>query len=579
VNNHFLLTVADGAAAEDDRSSVAASLPGWRRIAIADGVVLHVAPEAHLLVWKLGAIIGPVFERGAERPLRDLSQAMQSAIATSSGQSLIDQDWGGYVAILAVASNAVAMVRAPFGDLPCYWIRHGRFFSAASDLDLLRLTSPRPTVEAAALARYLAQPDYLSDETCLRNIRELRGGERLRVDSGSVPATEPLWSPWTFVRHAPPAISTRDEAVARVRDSVDISVAARSAGQDRSLLLLSGGIDSSLVAASLARAGRDFVCLTLVSGDRIGDERAYAAMVANACGVPLIVGHRDISGIDLHHSASAGQPRPAARALLQESSRLAQEAARETGATLVIDGGAGDSVFYGYLAVAPLVDLWRQEGLGSTARAYFAAMASLSGTSRLRLAARTLLRSLRPAAASRPDDLSFLSPAARAAAADRVQHPWMAPPPGAGPGEASYVAGLPPVQAYMESAERREHLPSLSPLGSQPIIETCLKIPTWLWFEQWNSRALARRAFADRLPPEIIARRSKGTPAGFMGEVFEARRAQIREMLLHGALADAGLLDRTALALHLAAEAPLRDFSFVRIMALVDAEAWMRSWV
>ncbi|GAA0308479.1 lasso peptide isopeptide bond-forming cyclase [Sphingomonas oligophenolica] len=578
MSQRFLLTVSSGPAAAEDRLSVAARLPDWHQVAIADGVMLHAPPQARLLVWRLGVVIGPVFERGADRPLRDLSPDVQSSISTSAGQSLIDHDWGGYVAILATAPNAVAIVRAPFGDLPCYWVRRDGGFAAASDLDLLSLVNRRPSVEAEALARYLAQPDHLSGETCLRDVREVRGGERLCLASGSVPATDALWSPWTFVQHAPPAIATREEAVSRLRDSVNLSVAARTAGHDRSLLLLSGGIDSSIVAASLARAGRDFACLTLVSGDRIGDERAYAAMVARACRVPLIVGHRDIAGIDLHHSASAEQARPASRAFLQESSRLARDAARESGATILIDGGAGDSVFYGYLAVAPLVDLWRREGLSSTAREHFAAMASLSGTSRLRLAARTLLRSLRPAAASRPDELTFLSPAARAAAADRVQHPWMATPPDAWPGEASYVAGLPPVQGYMESADPRGQLPSLSPLGSQPIIETCLKVPTWLWFEQWNSRALVRRAFADRLPPEVIARRSKGTPAGFMGEVFEARRAEIREMLMGGALADAGLLDRAALALHLAAEAPLRDFSFVRIMALVDAEAWMRSW-
>lgn len=85
-------------------------------------------------------------------------------------------------------------------------------------------------------------------------------------------------------------------------------------------------------------------------------------------------------------------------------------------------------------------------------------------------------------------------------------------------------------------------------------------------------------AFQDDLPPALIERRTKGTPAGFVNDLFEKHRAEVRTMLLDGRLAGMGILDLDKLRKALDDPAPARDLQFARIMELVDAEAWARSW-
>ncbi len=50
----------------------------------------------------------------------------------------------------------------------------------------------------------------------------------------------------------------------------------------------------------------------------------------------------------------------------------------------------------------------------------------------------------------------------------------------------------------------------VSPLLSQPILELCLRIPSWYQVHGHRDRALARDAFRDDLDPRIAGRTSKG---------------------------------------------------------------------
>ena len=86
------------------------------------------------------------------------------------------------------------------------------------------------------------------------------------------------------------------------------------------------------------------------------------------------------------------------------------------------------------------------------------------------------------------------------------------------------------------------------------------------------------RAFEATLPEQVAWRRSKGSPDAFLVALFESRRQQIRRLLLDGNLAGHGLLDCDALAAYLDDPRPVRGSGHVRILRLVDAEAWSRCW-
>jgi asparagine synthase (glutamine-hydrolysing) len=136
---------------------------------------------------------------------------------------------------------------------------------------------------------------------------------------------------------------------------------------------------------------------------------------------------------------------------------------------------------------------------------------------------------------------------------------------------------LAPAQNLVEAINPQALFPSISPLVSQPVVEACLRVPSWLWIAPGRNRAVVRHAFAAHLPQSVTERRSKGSPASFVATIFEQNRTQIRAMLLEGELARLGIIDKDAVAGAFGDAGPPRDFRFALLMGLVDAEAWARS--
>lgn len=124
--------------------------------------------------------------------------------------------------------------------------------------------------------------------------------------------------------------------------------------------------------------------------------------------------------------------------------------------------------------------------------------------------------------------------------------------------------------------DRALELPMIAPLLSQPLVEFGLGVASWQWSEGGQDRALARRAFADVVPPQVLARRSKGRILSVFLPAFADNRAALREFLLEGWLAGAGILDRDAVAAGL--ERGVGDpLSIMRMLEVADLEAWARS--
>jgi len=78
--------------------------------------------------------------------------------------------------------------------------------------------------------------------------------------------------------------------------------------------------------------------------------------------------------------------------------------------------------------------------------------------------------------------------------------------------------------------------PRLSPLMCQPLLETCLRIPTWLWPQGGVNRALARSAFASELPAPLRSRTVKPGPDSFIRAAFERNRTGLHTLLREGLL-------------------------------------------
>lgn len=545
---------------------------------IAPNLWLFAAPSLPVFHLPGGgaALIGTAYGVGGRAQLRSADpQAFAGDVAT--GTAIVDRHWGSYVAIATGRDDRLHIVRSPSVALPCYVVMVDDILVVTSDCRLLAVSGlPPPEVDPHRLAGCLRAPNLRTANTALGGVDELLPGYRL---SGSPRDwhQQPCWSPWP---HAAQAAGFADpvDAQRALRATIVDSVATELGGGGPRLLSLSGGLDSAIVACAMTEAGIGFAAVNFATRQRTGDERIYARALADHLGFPLVEAEERIDLIDLETSSAAHLPRPCARAFAQSADKQQRGLVADgdlAGATFV-HGGGGDSIFAYLRSARPVADAWLDRGLAQAWRTArdLSAITETSLWETLRGGTRFVAQGRRRY--RWPIDTGLLAADIRSLPAG-VRHDWLEPPADMHPGKVLQVAFTLGIQNRLEGYLRERDGPNIAPLLAQPVVETCLRIPTWMWCRGGINRAVVRAAFADRLPDAILRRTTKGTPGSLLFELVDARRPQIRAMVLEGRLAGAGLVDRPAVEAVL--KRPLLDpMTCNRLMALVDAEAWMASW-
>lgn len=545
---------------------------------IAPNLRLFAAPSLPRFHFQGGgaALIGTAHGVGGTAQLRSTDpEAFARDVAT--GTAIVDRHWGGYIAITAGPDGRIHIVRSPSVALPCYVATVDDILVVTSDCRLLGISglSP-PRVDPYRLAGFLCAPNLRTAMTALGGVDELLPGYRLR---GSPQAwdQQPCWSPWP---HATGWAGFADpiEAQRTLRAAIVGSVATELGGSGPKLLSLSGGLDSAIVACAMTEAGIAFKAVNFATRQRTGDERIYARALANHLGFPLIEAEERLDLVDLETSSAAHLPRPCARAFAQSADKqqLALVEDRNGAGATFVHGGGGDSIFAYLRSARPVADAWLDHGLAQALRTArdLSVITETSLWETLRGGVRFLAQGRRRY--RWPIDTSLLAADIRSLPAG-ARHDWLEPPVDMHPGKVLQVAFTLGIQNRLEGYLREREGPNIAPLLAQPVVETCLRIPTWMWCTGGVNRAVVRAAFADRLPDAILRRTTKGTPGSLLFELVDARRPQIRAMLLEGRLAGAGLVDGSAVEAVL--RQPLLDpVTCNRLTALVDAEAWMASW-
>lgn len=525
-------------------------------------------PDGRGLVW------GRLFDRNGH-PARTVSCDEANGWIASGGRDLVEAFWGNYIALL-VGEDHLLVVRDPSGAIPCYYASVAEGLVLASDAERARSATDLPiAIDWTEIRSELQHIGRRTARTGLAGFSELLAGTALHI-SKSEKRLVTLWSPYRFVGgwRSPPNVG---RAAHMVREVVVQTVRSLSHDCVRPLCEISGGVDSSVVTAALRLARRDARCVTVRGGDSDLDERPYAKAVADQCGFAWKQVVLDVEDVDIRRSDAFALPRPSARAFSQAVDEASLLAAREMGCDAFVSGGGGDNVFWYFQNVLPALDRLRCQGIGGFL-ATVHDLAWMSGVSRaeaLRLSTRRLFcQAPRPW----PHDISLLAPDVRQIE-PMPSHPWLPAPPGTLPGVQAYARLLVLMQGQYEAARRAEAGTVIAPLLAQPVVETCLAIPSWFWCHEGRNRAVARTAFADLLPSEVLARRSKGGFDGFVYAVFLRNRALVREMLLDGALARQGLLDRREIERQLSGSAEVSNLLANRLLRLVSIEAWLASWI
>lgn len=339
------------------------------------------------------------------------------------------------------------------------------------------------------------------------------------------------------------------------------------------MLSVSGGLDSSVVAAAATAYGWKPHLITMATVDAAGDERHFARILSAHLGLSLYEQTDDLNRVRLSESCAVHLPRPTGRAFSQSLDHAVFSYAREKGACAYFHGGGGDNVFCMLNSILPAVDRLIAQGPSPSMLATIADVAALAQRGIPETAWRALQRiRTRDRTFSQRREAEYLAPdIGQSVEAD---HPWLHVPSDGLPGKALHIAWILGIQGFLEGHAHEREIDWYAPLLAQPVVETCLRIPTWAWCRRGRDRAVARDAFSDLLPAAIIERRSKGTPTSFLFELLEAHASEVRELLLDGRLGAAGVIDLRAVESALA-NRNLGSREVLRLMRLVDIEAWL----
>lgn len=522
-----------------------------------------------------GILIGDLFTRDGIA-IRVSTAIRRRTDSVQVRNDVLENYWGSYLIIQPDTRDAgtFTVTRAPAaaGNLPCVWsIEDGAGF-LTSDVSLaVQALLYRKQVDWNFIAHRLRYSGVKTQRTGLAGLAELLPGCSLCMNGDDVSIRQ-AWSPWNFVGRESRYRDLKD-AADRIRHAVESAVRAWADSDPSILLELSGGLDSSIVATCLRHRRARVTCCNLVTPVPGVDERQYARQMAAQLGVELHTEHLGFDQACFDFAPSPDSVAPAMGPLQYAVDRAMEAAAERHDTAAYYTGGGGDSVFCYLRTAAPSTDAWRSHHFG-TAITAVKDLASLHQCTFWKAGRLTLSKLRRPPRSPFHEDPSFLAPTS--ACVEPETHPWFAAPSHALPGDRERIFDLAGNQIFENQAARGYRRPLRFPLLSQPVMETCLRAPSWMWIAEGRNRAVARAAFSDLLPPEVGNRQSKATYMSYLGAVYERNKQQIQDFLLSGRLMSQGLLDAQAIGTFFSKPLLARDRTFLRMFDLCMVENWVR---
>lgn len=490
------------------------------------------------------------------------------------------------VAIWDENHRQLLLARDRAGEKPLFLAEDSTGLRFASSIAAIRAVSPDLAVQPAAVACHLAHSFIPSGTTIWHGVRVLPPAHTLLIRPGQRGVAQRYWD---FPRVAP---SRRSAAACEkaVEASIDDSV-ARCLDADVPVgVFLSGGVDSSLVAALAARHNREIAAFSLGFAEQQYSELGFARQVAEHLRIPhhtVQIGVDDVLECLPHLVRQYGQPFGDPSAVPSYLvSRLARRHVK-----VCLSGDGGDESFGGYWRLQAGVYAHRYGSLvPQRARsAWVPALAGRLGSVGARLAALNALSLQAPGAAYSNSESWFerLAELAgpRLEAAVRSDLASLRVGRALERGEASVVQAilyddfqvqLP--DAYLTKVDVASMAASLevrAPLLDQRVIELAWSLPDSTKLNWGRRKWLLKRLAARHVPPGVIYRPKMGFGMP-LGSWFRGRLGDyLADLLDSSLLVEQGWIRpgpvRTALAAHRGGQS-----QSVRLWLILWLELWFR---
>ncbi|MBI4950633.1 MAG: hypothetical protein HY908_01235 [Myxococcales bacterium] len=492
-------------------------------------------------------------------------------------------------AIWDPARSELFCARDRLGVRPLYYALDGPLFACASEeLALFPALTAGPRPNGAAMASFLYESYGDAGQTLYEGVRALPPGHTLTVGPTRL-RVQRYWSPDPCRRLAP----TDDiDYAAQFRDALGAAVARCSAARGPVGVMVSGGLDSTSVAATLAaRAPERATTLFHLSFPGLPcNERDHARALSERCGLPLVEVEPALEAApwplngdgqrqpDVHYHPTSDMFTPALRA------------ATARGVRVMLTGHGGDQELRatGYEVADAL-----HRGDFRTA---FAAANLPAGAARL-ATWRALLRQAiwpdlpadvrawywhRRTLRLEPDVLTPVARRTLIAQEQRVRAAWEQVP-AVDLATGLLCAELVGAGGSYASSQWTKHGRALGvevrhPFLDRQLVEFLLALPPG---QRWAAppaatKPVLRRAMAQLLPAAIVER-TAGTEFSCYVEsiVFGRHVTQVQDLLASSRLADAGIVRQDAVR-RLIEQRPRSGAALRCLVQLVALELWLR---
>jgi asparagine synthase (glutamine-hydrolysing) len=446
------------------------------------------------------------------------------------GEHFLDEVRGPFaVALLDPSAGRCLAARDGMGNRVASYVLRDDVFAVAVGIDgggapqLLDLPGVSAEPDPFRLAEYYAFGEVTTSATFFRDIRELLPGELLIVEPHGV-RRRLLPRPRLDLRLEPAAW---EEAVEELATLMRASVARAMGGHDNVAVWLSGGLDSSPIAALAADLRPAAGAHSHVHGvswrltDEEGDERDFIAALSQRTGIPVSWVDCDDALVFADLPSWPVHPATPEQTAFRWFHERSYARARALGATVVLTGFGGDQLytdarrwFWTLLlangigaAIDRVRDVARRDGWQRALRSEILSPL-LPKNRRLRRALPAWLtiatRRLLAARDRWPEDLPR---ARRPRQAERVL--------------ALYDARGEHIESWYAAQHRLE---LATPLRDFDLVQLLLALPDHFLQQGTERRPILRDAMADLLPEEVRTRPGKASFHGVLVRGMEGGR-------------------------------------------------------
>lgn len=420
-------------------------------------------------------------------------------------------------------AREMVLVRDRFGKKPLYWAAPDSGLYFGSEMKCLRVAGVPLELDEEAIRLYL-QFSYIPDpRSPVRAIRKLAPGSWLVYREDGTVRTGHYWSLPVPAEEPGPGL-TEERACAEIRDTFDESVRLRMIADVPLGAFLSGGIDSSLVVASMAlQSSAPVKTFSIGFEEAEFNELPYARQVAERYGTE----HHEIivrpDAISLTERLMRHFDEPFGDSSAIPTYLVSEFAARHVKVALTGDGG--DELFGGYESFFAVDRLRKLDRMPQSLRRLIGWAAgrlpySAYGKNFLRMISR-------PSALERYFELNYSPYFLRR----RLLEPeWMLPSDeaflrAAFPGclvpngadiltQAMYFEATAKLTGDMlVKVDRMSMANSLevrSPMLDQELADVAARIPHRWKLQGGSGKRILIKALGDRLPPELLTRPKRG---------------------------------------------------------------------